>query len=83
MQKMLAGFPPSDSQHSSRPRLSSSVQSVKILERKRMPEAEDPSLPTLFPSKLLDCCLETVQRMVLMAGTRTERRAKLILERDK
>ena len=48
-----------------------------------MPEAEDPSLPTLFPSKLLDCCLETVQRMVLMAGTRTERRAKLILERDK
>ena len=34
MQKMLAGFPPSDSQHSSRPRLSSSVQSVKILGEK-------------------------------------------------
>ena len=58
---------------------------MRSLATVRMPEADDGSqiLPNLFPSKLLDSCLATVQGMVLRAGARTERRAKLLLERDK
>ena len=43
----------------------------------------DLSLPSLFPSKLLDSCLAKVQQMVLTTGLRVEQLAVLELERQR
>ena len=45
--------------------------------------SDDLSLPSLFPSKLLDSCLAKVQQMVLTTGLRVEQRAGQELERLK
>ena len=45
--------------------------------------SDDLSLPSLFPSSLLDSCLARVQEMVLSTGLRVECRAAEQLERDR
>ena len=45
--------------------------------------SDDLSLPSLFPSSLLDSCLAKVQQMVLTTGLRVEQRARQHLERER
>ena len=47
-----------------------------VIEEETEDDIDSHIIPTLFPSKLLDICLNKVQEMVFITGVRVEGRAR-------